>query len=169
MSQQLESTLRLSGALTSQELEISLSQANAQKISLWDLLIEQRRLPEDTVAEGFSSWLSLPRVRLDSAVIQPSAVKAVGERLARKHTCVPVRLTAKSLVLAMANPLDRTAIEEVAFASSREVQPVVASRAEILVAIDKHYGTPVTAEAGGGGGGLQLPASPGSAASWISI
>src|SRR4026209_1683419 len=99
MKQQLEPTLRRSGALTSQELEISLNQANEQKISLWDLLIEQRRLPEETVAEGFSSWLSLPRVRLDSAVIQPSAVKAVAERLARKHTCVPVRLTAKSLVL----------------------------------------------------------------------
>jgi type IV pilus assembly protein PilB len=146
MRQQQEQTLQRSGALTSRELEISLAQANAQKISLWDLLIEQRRLPEDTVAEAFSSWLSLPRVRLDSAVIEPAAVKAVAERLARKHTCVPVRLAGKNLVLAMANPLDRKAIQDVAFASSREVQPVVASRAEILVAIEEQYGTPVAAE-----------------------
>jgi type IV pilus assembly protein PilB len=147
MKQQLEPTLRRSGALTSQELEISLGQANAQKITLWDLLIEQRRLPEDTVAEAFSTWLCLPRVRLDSAVIEPAAVKALTERLARKHTCLPVRLTGKNLVLAMANPLDRKAIQDVAFASSREVQPVIASRAEILAAIDEHYGIPVAAEA----------------------
>ncbi len=148
MREQLETALRRPALLTSQELEISLGQANAQKISLWDLLIEQRRLPEDTVAEAFSSWLSLPRVRLDAAVIEPAAVKAVAERLARKHTCVPVRLAGKNLVLAMANPLDRKAIQDVAFASSREVQPVVASRAEILVAIEEQYGTPVAAETG---------------------
>ena len=122
MRQQLEPTLRRSGALTTQELEISLGQATAQKISLWDLLIEQRRLPEDTVAEAFSSWLSLPRVRLDSVVIEAAAVKAVAARLARKHTCVPVRLKGKNLVLAMANPLDRKAIQDVEFASSREVR-----------------------------------------------
>jgi hypothetical protein len=93
MRQQLEPTLRRSGALTSQELEISLGQANAQKISLWDLLIEQRRLPEETVAEAFSTWLSLPRVRIDSVAIEPAAVKALAGRLARKHTCLPVRLS----------------------------------------------------------------------------
>jgi len=149
MRQQLEQTLQRSGALTSQELEVSLSQANAQKISLWNLLIEQRRLPEDTVAEAFSSWLSLPRVRLDSVVIEAAAVKAVAARLARKHVCVPVSVTGKNLVLAMANPLDRKAITDVEFASNREVQPVVASRAEILVAIDAHYGAAVPADATG--------------------
>jgi type IV pilus assembly protein PilB len=144
MRQQLEPTLRRSGALTSQELEISLAQANAQKISLWDLLIEQRRLPEETVAEAFSTWLSLPRVRIDSVAIEPAAVKALAGRLARKHTCLPVRLSGKNLVLAMANPLDRKAIQDVEFASSREVQPVVASRAEILLGIEEHYGAAAT-------------------------
>ncbi len=150
MRQQLEPTLRRSGALTTQELEISLGQADAQKISLWNLLIEQRRLPEDTVAEAFSSWLSLPRVRLDSVVIEAAAVKAVAARLARQHICVPVSLKGKNLVLAMANPLDRKAIQDVEFASNREVRPVVASRAEILVAIDEHYGAPATGETTGG-------------------
>jgi type IV pilus assembly protein PilB len=144
MRQQLEPTRRQSGALTSQELEISLGQANAQKISLWDLLIEQRRLPEETVAEAFSTWLSLPRVRIDSVSIEPAAVKALAGRLARKHTCLPVRLSGKNLVLAMANPLDRKAIQDVEFASSREVQPVVASRAEILLGIEEHYGAAAT-------------------------
>ncbi len=142
--QELEPTLSRPAPLTSQELEISLGQANAQKISLWDLLIEQRRLPEDTVAVAFSSWLSLPRVRLESVVIEAAAVKALAGRLARKHTCLPVRLSGKNLILAMANPLDRKAIQDVEFASSREVQPVVASRAEILLGIEEHYGEAAT-------------------------
>ena len=89
-------------------------------------------------------------MRLDSVVIEAAAVKAVAARLARQHICVPVRLKGKNLVLAMANPLDRKAIQDVEFASSREVRPVVASRSEILVAIDEHYGAPATGETTGG-------------------
>ena len=139
MSQELVSILRHSGALTSQELEISLGQATARNVPLWDILVLERQVPEDTLAEAFSTWLKLPRVRLDSTEIETAAVKTLTGWLARKHTCLPIRVTAKHIVLAMANPLDRQAIQDVQFASSRQVQPVVASRTEILNGILRHY------------------------------
>ncbi len=138
-SQQLEVILRHSGTLTSQELEQSLSQANGRNISLWQLLVIERQVPEETLADAFSKWLNLERVRLDSLGIEATAVEAVPGRLARKHICLPLRLDGKSLVLAMANPLDGQAIQDVEFASSRQVQPVVACRTEILTRIDEHY------------------------------
>jgi type IV pilus assembly protein PilB len=140
-SQQLEVILRRSGTLTSQELEQSLGLANVRNISLWDLLVIERRVPEETLADAFSKWLNLERVRLDGLGIDAAAVEAVPGRLARKHICLPVRLDGKSLVLAMANPLDGQAIRDVEFASSRQVQPVVACRTEILTSIDEHYAT----------------------------
>src|SRR4029077_10983010 len=94
-----------------------------------------------TLAETFSHALNLPRVDLAATAVEAPALKAVTARLARKHTCLPIRLSGKTLVLAMANPLDRTAIQDVEFASSRKVQPVVASRTEILRSIKKHYPT----------------------------
>jgi type IV pilus assembly protein PilB len=139
MSRQLEGILRRSGALTSQELELSLGQATAQNVSLWELLVLQRRVPEEALADAFSTWLNMPRVQLDSVDVEARAVAKVASRLARKHTCLPIRLTSKAIVLAMANPLDRQAIEDVEFASSRQVQPVVACRAEILSGIERHY------------------------------
>jgi type IV pilus assembly protein PilB len=139
MSQQLASIPRRSDTLTSQELEISLGQANAQNVSIWDLLVVQQNVPEETLAASFSKWLNMPLVQLDSIKVEAAAVAAVAGRLARKHTCLPIRLKGKHLVLAMANPLDRQAIEDVEFASSRQVQPVVACRAEILTGIEQHY------------------------------
>jgi type IV pilus assembly protein PilB len=125
--------------ITSQELEVSLIQATARNLPLLDFLVRERNVPEGTLAETFSRALNLPRVDLAATTVEAPALKAVTARLALKHTCLPIRLSGKTLVLAMANPLDRTAIQDVEFASSRKVQPVVASRTEILRSIDKHY------------------------------
>jgi hypothetical protein len=94
-------------------------------------------VPEEALADAFSKWLNMPRVQLDSVDVEARAVAKVVSRLARKHTCLPIRLMGKNLVLAMANPLDRQAIEDVEFASSWPVQPVVACRAEILSGIER--------------------------------
>lgn len=139
MNRQLAAVPGHSDTLTSQELEISLGQANAQNISVWDLLVLQEKVSEETLADSFSKWLNMPRVQLATVTVEATAVAAVTSRLARKHICLPIRLKGKHLVLAMANPLDRQAIEDVEFASSRQVQPVVACRAEILTGIEQHY------------------------------
>ena len=137
---QLEGILRRSGTLTTQELDLSLVQATARNMSLWDVLILERQVPEDTLAEAISASLRLPLVRIESLEIDAAAVKAVAGWLVRKHNCLPIRFTGKSLVLAMANPLDQQAIQDVQFASSRQIEPVVALRSEILRGIEKHYG-----------------------------
>ena len=139
VSRALESVRRHSAALTPQELELCLKQANARNVPLWDILVLERQVPEDALAEGFSNWLNVPRVRLDSIQIDAAAVKTVSDRLARKHTCLPLHFIGKNLVLAMANPLDHQAIQDVQFASSRQVQPVIASRTDILIGIEEHY------------------------------
>jgi type IV pilus assembly protein PilB len=127
------------GALTSQDIEVSLIQATARNLPLLDFLIHERNVPEGVLAETLSQALNLPRVDLATTTLETPALKAVTSRLALKHTCLPIRFSGKSLVLAMANPLDRAAIEDVEFASSRKVQPVIASRTEILDGIRRHY------------------------------
>jgi type IV pilus assembly protein PilB len=124
---------------TSQDLEVSLVQATARNLPLVDYLVRERNMPEGALAEAFSQALNLPRVDLAETTIEAPALKAVTGRLASKHTCVPIRFSGKMLVLAMANPLDRAAIQDVEFASSRKVQPVIASRTEILNSIKEHY------------------------------
>jgi len=114
MNQQLQSVLQLAGGL-------------------------QREAHDGAIAEALAAALNLPRVRLDSVDVEARALKLVAPGLARKHTCLPLRIAQNKLVLAMSNPLDREAIDDVQFASSRDVERVVAGRGEILEGIEKHY------------------------------
>jgi type IV pilus assembly protein PilB len=97
-----------------------------------------RHASEEALARSFSAALKLPYVRLTSINIEPAAVEAVSEVVLRRHTCLPIRLEGRKLVLAMSNPLDLHAIQDVQFAASRQVTPVVACRSEILTGIDRH-------------------------------
>jgi type IV pilus assembly protein PilB len=139
MIQTLEMVLRQTATLSADELAVSLGQAKARKLPLWDFLVTERRVPEDVLAEAFSKALHVPRVYIHATAIDAAAVAAVSGWLAQKHTCVPIRFAGKTLVLAMANPLDNTAIQDVQFASSRHVSTVVATRTDILNAIRHWY------------------------------
>ena len=120
MSQTLEMVLRKTGTLTPDELAVSLGQAKARKLKLWDFLVLERQVPEDTLAEAFSQSLKVPRVSIDSRrPSKPPRSKRWPDG-SRKHNCLPIRFTGKTLVLAMANPLDQQAIQDVQFASSRQ-------------------------------------------------
>jgi len=117
----------------------SLRVAKARNISLWELLVLDRLIPEDAVAEGLSKWLNLPSIRLTPLSLDPDVVRLLPERVLRRHTCVPVRIAGRTLVLAMADPLNHDAIKDVEFLANRPVQRAVAPRTEVLEQIEKFY------------------------------
>jgi type IV pilus assembly protein PilB len=139
MSQTLEMVLRQTATLTADELAVSVGRAKANRLPLWDFLVRERRVPEDVLAEAFSKALKLPRVCIDATSVEAAAIEAVAGWLAHKHTCLPIRFAGKTLVLAMANPLDNVAIKDVQFASSRHVTTVVATSTDIRHGISLFY------------------------------
>jgi type IV pilus assembly protein PilB len=147
-----------SGAIAAMELARSIGLASARNVPLWDFLVLERQVPEEILADAFSTWLSVPRLRLDSVVIDAEVLNVISARLARKHTCLPIRFSGKALLLAMANPLDRQAIKDVEFAAGRPVRPVVATRSEILSGIQRSYPGAPGAESEGPTG--ESPAAP---------
>src|ERR1700680_3109665 len=123
------------------ELEAGIALARQKGVSGVSLLVDERRYSEEGLAEGFCQWLKLPRVKVASLIIDPEAAKAISEKIALKHQCLPLKVEGKRLVMAMANPADYDAIQDVQFVSGFTVQPVVATRAEILDGIDEMYRT----------------------------
>jgi len=97
------------------------------------------RLSEDLFADTLSESLGLARVRIAGVHIAPEALRVLTRRVARQYVCLPLEITKRKITLAMADPQDILTIDAVQFASNRRVQPVVASRREILEGIDKHY------------------------------
>src|SRR5690242_16004977 len=104
-----------------------------------EALARQNRDEDVAVAETLSKALNVPRIRIDTTAIEAAAIGSVPASLARRHVCLPIRFAGRTLVLAMANPLDSIAINDVQFASSRPVKPVVAAKNEILTGINHCY------------------------------
>ena len=138
MTKELERTGHPAG-LAHGELDLLTASAKARNVALWHVLSVERRLPEDVVANALSESLGFTRVRLDAVDVQPEALKVLTPPVARKYVCLPLQLTDRNLVLAMANPQDIYAIDAVQAAVNRRVQPVVATRREILKGINTFY------------------------------
>src|ERR1700676_1139451 len=123
------------------ESEQGIVLARQKGVSLLELLLNQKGFSEEGLADGFAEWLKVPRVRVASLTIDPDAAKAIKEKIALKHQCLPLKIEGTRLVMAMANPADYDAIQDVQFVSGFTVQPVVATRAEILDGIEELYHT----------------------------
>ena len=123
------------------EIEQGIVLARQKGLSLVNHIVDQKGFSEEALAEGFAEWLKVPRVRIASLALDPEAGKAISEKIALKYQCLPLKVEGKRLVMAMANPADYDAIQDVQFVSGFTVQPVVATRSEILDGIEELYRT----------------------------
>jgi type IV pilus assembly protein PilB len=139
MNESIQTIALQSTSITPQELEVSLVKARQQKVSLLELVLKEKKISEEALAQAFSEWLRLPRVRLASLTINPDWAKIISEELATKRLCLPVSVEGRTLVVAMANPTDYDAIQDVQFATGYTVRPVVATRMEIIDAIQEVF------------------------------
>lgn len=126
--------------ITHEQLERALAEQeiDPQK-RLGQILASRGYAEEDTVAEALASQLQIPFLNPDERTIDREAAELISGRLARFHTVIPVFEAQGRLVLAMANPLDLIAIEDVHLASGKEVDPAVATATAIEAAIERCY------------------------------
>ncbi len=123
------------------EIEEAIIKARQKGISAIDLLIDEQHYTEEGLAEAFALWLKLPRVRIASLNLDPEAANVISEKVALKHVCLPLKIEGGRVVVAMANPADLDALQDVQFVSGLTAQPVIATRAEIMDGIQELYGT----------------------------
>ncbi|MCC6797823.1 MAG: hypothetical protein IT366_22100 [Candidatus Hydrogenedentes bacterium] len=121
------------------ERALSIQQEQPQR-RLGSILIELGYTEGDIIAQVLASQAKVPFVRLDKDEPVPAAVKLVSERLASHHVCIPLRLEEDRLILAMANPMDLIAIQDIEHATGRGVDPVASSSDGIVQAIKAYYG-----------------------------
>jgi len=140
MSKQLESLLRDSGLASDIQIRRVQERVNQGAGSFIEVLVTEERVPEEAVADAFTEHLRLPRVRVATFLPDEDALRRVPERLARKHQCLPLGIEGRMLVLAMADPADYLAIQDVEFAANMTVKPMAATISEILEGIGERYG-----------------------------
>ncbi len=146
------------GVITPQQLAAALAQQRRTRERLGRILVEQGAATERQIAQALAAQLDLPLVTLSAVRIDPAAVRLVPEVIARKRKVLPLQLDGSHLVVAMADPLDVFALDDVAIAARRPVKPVVAVESEVEAAIERVYGMGAAAQAVLGGVEEEAPA-----------
>ncbi len=141
--------LTAANAITDNQLDVALDrQSRIPTSRIGTILIELGAATELTIARVLSAQLQLPYLELNEDAISDNAISLMNPRLARNHQCIPVSAHGDTLVLAMANPLDLIAIEDVELATNKRVDPVVATQSQVMHCIETFYGPQVIVDGG---------------------
>ena len=145
-SGQLADHLLARGLVNEEQLEQAQRNASQRGRSLGRVLIELGFVTEAGLVSILAEQLGLTFVDLSEAHIDQAAVAMVAEPVARRHSCLPVSLDGDTLVVAMADPANVVAVDDVRAMTKRDVRVVVATKADVSNAINRYYRMDRTAE-----------------------
>ena len=128
------------GLITGEQLEEARAQAAERGRPLGRVLIELGHIDEAELVSILAEQLGLEFVELGELQIDASAVALIPEATARRHSCIPVAIDDSGrLVLATADPANVVALDDVRALTKRDIRTVVATRSDVLQAINRHY------------------------------
>jgi type II secretory ATPase GspE/PulE/Tfp pilus assembly ATPase PilB-like protein len=128
-----------SGTLTPKKVEAFVRLAGQKKEPLWAILLQAGKITEAWLADTFAQHLKIPLISLASPSISAEAVHHIPEKLARCYSCIPFARDDRVLRVAMVDPTNLAAIQDIEFFTGLKVQLFVSPRSEILAAIDEHF------------------------------
>lgn len=138
------------GLITSEQLDGALAAQAAGGGKIGEVLVRELILTEGEIAHALAGQKGLEFVRLTGATIDRAVATLIPLRMARRRLVIPIALEGDALTLAMADPLDVEAVDEVELTTGMKVTPVVAPASQVRYAIDKYIsGGEVLQEIGG--------------------
>ena len=139
MAAKLGQLLINNNIITEDHLGKALDLQNKEGGRVGSNLIKLGFLSEEKLVDFLSTQYGVPAVELSSEEIDPSIIKFVPYEVAYKYHIIPISKNGASLTLAMADPSNVFAIDDVKFMTGYDVKPVVASESTIREAIERHY------------------------------
>lgn len=128
------------GLITEDQLRESVSLQRQTGGNLASILVDKGYLNEEDLVITLSEQLGIPHIRVAHYNIPKEVLDEVPETLARQYQMLPVSITGDVLTLAMSDPLNIMALDDLRMLTSYEIEPVVAVQSELMETIEKHYG-----------------------------
>ncbi len=131
------------GNITQAQLENALRKQKERNKKLGEILVDDGIITEDDIAAALSKQLNIEIVDLQNINIDKSVTRLVPVNILKKYTMIPFAFSEHNknvLRVAMENPLDTYAQEDVSIITNYQVEPVVATTRSIMLAIDKYHG-----------------------------
>ncbi|NLT54116.1 MAG: Flp pilus assembly complex ATPase component TadA [Actinomycetales bacterium] len=136
---QLTDILLEGGLVDEAELAAAYDEHQRAGRSLGRVLVEHGVLSEAQLVEALAQQIGLPFVDLAEYTVDGAAVALVPAAVCRRHTVLPVGFDEGKLVLVMADPANVFALDDVRSLTGLEPRPAVATRDDLLAAIDRYY------------------------------
>jgi len=130
-----------SGKIDQEQLKEALRTQQQDGGRLGTNLVKLGYIAEADLTELLSRHFGVPSVDLDGVEIDESILKIIPGDIARKYTILPVSKAGATVTLAMIDPTNVFAMDDVKFMTGYRVEPVVAAEAQIRSSIDEYYGS----------------------------
>ena len=138
------------GAITEDQLQQALAVQKETGGRLGNVIMEQGFISRELLITVLTTQMGIDYVELKTVKIDDSVIGLVPENLVRKNKAMPIAFddhNANLLRVAMADPMDLTAIDDISIASGYQVEPLLAFEEDINECIGKYYGSAQAMEA----------------------
>jgi len=141
MSVRLGELLTKASLISQDQLKDALKVQKESGSKLGETLIKLGFVSEEDITECLSQQFGVPSINLAHFEIDSTVIKLIPAEVARKYNILPVNKTGATITIAMADPTNVFAMDDIKFMTGYNVEPVVASELGIKAAIDNYYGT----------------------------
>jgi type IV pilus assembly protein PilB len=125
--------------ITEKQLEQAIGRQKESGVSLGRVLLEMGVVKENQLAEVIARELGLDYVDLLEYKINIQATTSIEEATAQRYTCIPIDFDEGRLVVAMADPTNIYALDDIRLSTGYEVKAVVSAREDIISGIQRYY------------------------------
>ncbi|WP_051330746.1 GspE/PulE family protein [Aneurinibacillus terranovensis] len=129
-----------SGIITQEQLQQALQEQKKSKLKLGDHLLQAGYITEQQLIEILEFQLGIPHVSLFRYKLDSSLASIVPEDIAKRYLLVPLKKEGDRLTVAMVDPMDYFAIDELRMSTGFTIVPAIATRDEVQRAIVRMYG-----------------------------
>lgn len=136
----LGDTLISEGLINEEQLLQALALQKKSGKRLGAVLVEMHLVTEQDIVQILSKQLRIPFIDLSNYLIDPVIAKMVPEHIAKRHMLIPINKVGNKLTVAMVDPLNIIAIDDIQLMTGLMVKPVVATHTDINKALQDAYG-----------------------------
>jgi len=127
------------GLIDEKTLAKALEIQKVRKKKIGQILIDMGVADDEEIAKALATQLMIPFLRLGKTEIPQEIISLVPAEVAENYLLIPVKRTEKGLLVAMVNPLDLYALDDVRFLTQMTIDIAIASQGDILQAIERYY------------------------------
>src|SRR4030067_2293281 len=127
------------GVLTADQLRKVTQEQKQRGERLEQAVVRLGYAKEELILQCLADYFNLPYVDLDTYLIDEKIVKTIPEEVARRHTLIPLFKIGSALTVAMTNPLNLLALDEVRNRVKTDVEISISTEKKIEKAIKQHY------------------------------